>query len=114
MFTSQKIIESLFPGALLIKPVQAGALLGQSRQSTYNQVSAGRFPVQMVIDHLGRKMVRLADLAAYLDSLQVVPTKPVEPTKTQLPQGRPPKSIQVAARKLGITVPQFYAQKAVL
>ena len=52
MLTTTQLIESRFPGALLIKPTQAGALLGQSKQTCYNQVSQGRFPVNLVTDLL--------------------------------------------------------------
>lgn len=84
-----QILQEKFPGALVIRPVEAGFIIGQGQQSTYNQLSSGRFPVQMVIDHLGRKMVRLLDLANYLDGLQSMPA-PEKPKK----RGRPTKREQ--------------------
>lgn len=84
-----QILQEKFPDTLVIRPVEAGCIIGQGQQSTYNQLSSGRFPVQLVIDHLGRKMVRLLDLANYLDGLQIMPALD-KPKK----RGRPTKREQ--------------------
>ena len=104
------ILEARFPGVLVIKPVLAGSLLNQSHQSTYNQVSAGRFPVKLIVDHLGRKMVRLSDLAEYIDSLSTVEPQPTEPCNIATPKGRPTKVEQMEAQRRGITVQELRAQ----
>jgi len=107
-------LQSLFdryPGALVIKPTEAGRLLNQSRQSTYNQVCNGRFPIPMVVDHLGRKMVRITDLADYIDSMTAIQPAPTQLRKAEKPQGRPTKVEQVEAQRRGITVPELRAQR---
>lgn len=106
-----QLLESRFPGALLVKPTDAGALLNQSRQSTYNQLCQGRFPIPTVTDHLGRRMVRLLDLAAYIDGMAVAQPLPPQPRKRDKPQGRPTKVEQVEAARRGITVPELRAQR---
>lgn len=103
MNSTLALLESRYLGALLVKPTEAGRLLNQSRQSTYNQVCAGRFPISLVVDHLNRKMVRLIDLANYIDGMAAVikPLQPPEPRKNDLPKGRPIKVEQVEARMKG-------------
>lgn len=98
MNTTLALLETRYPGALLVKPTEAGRLLNQSRQSTYNQVCTGRFPIQLVTDHLNRRMVRLIDLAAYIDGMAVIQPLPPEPRKAK---GRPPKVEQVEAQRRG-------------
>ncbi|MDD5395478.1 MAG: hypothetical protein PHE17_20840 [Thiothrix sp.] len=105
--THLRIVQETFPGALLIKPVDAGKLLNQSRQSSYNQIHEKRFPVPLVVDHLGRKMVRVCDLAQYLDDLTVI--KPVaQPPKP--PKGRPKKSEQLEAQRRAISIQALRAE----
>lgn len=98
MTQSLKLISDLFPGVLLIKPVDAGRLINQSRQSSYNQVCKGRFPIPLVTDHLNRKMVRVIDLANYIDGMTVMPSVPQE---VRDKRGRPTKRQQIerAARQ---------------
>ena len=109
MFTTIQLIESRFPGALLVKPTAAGALLGQSNQSSYNQVHQGRFPVPLVCDHLGRKMVRVTDLSKFLDGLVVIPACTAKERKPIT--GRPKKSEALEAKRLGLTVYELRAQQ---
>lgn len=101
-----------YPGALVVKPTEGRRLLDQSRQSTYNQVCAGRFPIPLVIDRLNRKMVRLIDLANYIDSMTVVQPRPSEPRKNDLPKGRPTKVEEAEAKHRGCTVPELRAQRS--
>lgn len=111
--TLQSLFER-YPGALLIKPTEAGRLLNQSRQSTYNQVCTGRFPITLVVDHLNRKMVRITDFAAYIDSMTLAQPKPPQPRKAEKPKGRPTKAEQVEAQRRGITVPELRAQRSLV
>ena len=110
---TMEFLESRFPGAVLIRPSDVGALLSQSRQSSYNQVSSGRFPVPLVVDHLNRKMVRLSDLAAYLDGMQTIQPLPAEPRKQPKTLGRPTKTEQVEAGRRGLTVQELRAQSRI-
>lgn len=112
MNSALAILEARYPGALIVKPTEAGRLLNQSRQSTYNQVCNGRFPIPLVVDHLNRKMVRLTDLAAYIDGMAAIQPLPPEPRKNDLPKGRPTKEEQVEAQRRGITVPELRAQRS--
>lgn len=104
-----KLLQSRFPLALMIRPVDAGVTISQSRQSTYNQLSQGKFPVACVMDHLGRKMVRLTDLADYIDGLVAVQHQ--EATLPVKKKGRPTKAAQVDAKRLGVTVRALRAQQ---
>lgn len=92
--THFNFLTKLFPGKLLITPVEAGGVLGFSKPASYKRVcNGGRqdFPKWVICS--GRKMVRLIDFAEYLDGLTNVPTTPA-PNKCL--RGRPTKARQVA------------------
>lgn len=85
---------------LLITPVQAGDALGYAKQTTWNLLSAGEFPIPTV--QCGkRKMVRVADLVQYVDSLEPDAHTPTHPPRRP---GRPTKeeSIRREAEKKGV------------
>lgn len=108
MNSTLALLESRYPGALIVKPTEAGRLLNQSRQSTYNQVCTGRFPIPLVTDHLNRRMVRLIDLANYIDGMTTI--QPLPPV-TRKAKGRPTKVEQVEANRLGLSIRELRAQR---
>lgn len=74
---------------LLITPVKAGAAIGYAPQTTWNLLSAGEFPIPTV-QRGKRKMVRVADLVRFVDSLELntttltnQPRRPGRPTKAE-------------------------------
>lgn len=92
-----QLIQEKFPGRAIVRPVEAGRVLGWAPQTVRNRLAAGRFPVPLV--QLGNKLgVRVVDLIQFLDSpppsavpvLQV----PVEPTQAPRRPGRPRKAAQ--------------------
>lgn len=85
---------------LLITPVQAGTAIGYAPQTTWNLLSAGKFPIPTV-QRGKRKMVRVADLVRYIDGLE--PGAPA-PTEDSRRPGRPTKeeSIRREAEKKGV------------
>lgn len=103
-----ELIQDRFPGALLLKPTQAGSFLNLSKQSSYNRVARRNFPVPLVRDALGRHMVRLVDLAAYLDGLTVI--HPAQPAAKSA-RGRPSKKESIEAQHAGVSVAQLRGQK---
>ena len=98
-----QLLSERFNGALLVRPVVAGAVINMAKPSTYDRVSAGTFPLPLVYTSIGR-MVRVADIANYIDSLS-----PIMPTVTPLPgrAGRPTKVESVEAQRRGITVAEL-------
>jgi hypothetical protein len=88
-----------FPGKLLITPVEAGGVLGFSKPASYKRVcNGGRQDFCKFVICSGRKMVRLIDLAEYLDKLNSTP--PVALTPGKRARGRPTKAEEIA-RKAG-------------
>jgi len=92
--------QQLDLSTLLITPVQAGIAIGYAPQTTHNRLSTGKFPLPTV--KVGkRKMVRVADLVRFVDTLESnAPT----PTKQPRRLGRPTKdeSIRREAEKKGV------------
>lgn len=87
---------------LLITPVEAGACVGWARQTVYNKLNDDKFQIPLVKFN-GRKMVRVADLVQYVDSLESnFPT----PTKQPSRPGRPLKeeSIRREWEKKGVGI----------
>lgn len=110
MNTTLEFLSAKYPGVLFIKPVDAGKLFNQSKQSTYNQLCNQRFPVPTVTDHLSRRMIRLSDLATYIDSMAITQPLPPEPRKSDLPKGRPTKVEEGDAKRRGFaSVPMMRA-----
>jgi hypothetical protein len=64
-------LQDLFPGMLAATPQSVGlVVLQQARQTTNNQLSAGRFPFPTV--YIGRKrMVLLEDVQLVLDAAKL-------------------------------------------
>lgn len=86
---------------LLMRPVEAGRLIGMAEQTARNKVTAGKFPVEIVLSG-SRKMVRRSDLEKYVEGLKAVggppaslspATPPAEasPATVGRPRGRPRK-----------------------
>lgn len=104
-----QLLSERFGGALLVRPVVAGSVINMAKPSVYNRVSAGTFPIPLVETAVGR-MVRVADIAAYLDSLE--PVMPIKAKGEPKPKGRPTKEEQVEAQHRHITVPELRAQRS--
>lgn len=103
-----QILSEQFGGALLVRPVVAGGVINMAKPSVYNRVSAGTFPIPLVETAVGR-MVRVTDIAAYLDSL--TPIMPINAEGESKHKGRPTKEEQVEAQRRGITVPELRTQR---
>lgn len=88
---------ALSPVALFIPPVTAGAILGFKKQSTYNQIFKGTFPLALY--KIGsRRMVKQADLDFYVCNLKPMVLKGSLTVSKKL--GRPTKADQIARRNL--------------
>lgn len=84
-----------FPGRLLITPVEAGSVLGFSKQASYKRTcNGGRQDFPPFVFCSGRRMIRIVDLAEYLEHLTNVPPSPL--TSTGKRRGRPTKVEQLA------------------
>jgi len=105
-----QILFEHFKGALLVRPVDAGAVINMAKPSVYNRVCAGTFPLPLVETSIG-KMVRVTDIALYLDSL--IPLMPKAAESTPARAGRPTKVEQVKAGRLGVSVPVMRAMSQV-
>lgn len=107
--THLQILSAQFGGALLVRPVAAGQVIAMAKPSVYNRVSAGTFPLPLVETPVGR-MVRVADIAAYLDSL--TPIMPQPKTASPARRGRPGKAEEVEAKRRHISVLELRAQRS--
>ena len=98
-----EILSARHPGAVLLPFVDAGAALAMKLQTARNQLVAGVFPVPT---HKvgGRRVVRIDDLAAYIDSQTCV--APVGPRL-----GTSSKAERLAAKVAGVSVKQLRAQQ---
>lgn len=94
---------------MLVRPVVAGQVIAMAKPSVYNRVSAGTFPLPLVETPVGR-MVRVTDIASYLDSLE--PIMPIKVEREPKPKGRPTKVEQVEAQRRHLTVPELRAQRS--
>lgn len=84
-----------FPGRLLITPVEAGSVLGFSKPASYKRTcNGGRQDFPAFVFCSGRKMIRIIDLAEYLERLNNIPPSP--PALTGKRRGRPTKVEQLA------------------
>ncbi|MCC6143214.1 MAG: hypothetical protein IT368_05355 [Candidatus Hydrogenedentes bacterium] len=80
-----------FPGAAAIPLRQAGPCIGLDWRTLANREAQGR-PILPSIKVGGRRMVKLLDLAAYIDSLgQPATTPPVQAPQAKRSPGRPRK-----------------------
>lgn len=80
-----------FPGAAAIPLRQAGPCIGLDGRTLANREAQGR-PILPSIKVGGRRMVKLLDLAAYIDSLGTpVATPPAQATQEKRGPGRPRK-----------------------
>jgi len=103
------LLQERFPKHLLVKPIEAGAVLSIGKQTSYNLISKNLFPIPLVSDCLGRKMVKLVDVANYIDTLT---DNGFRVTKRSQNPGRPTKREQVEAAERGLTIGQFRDLKA--
>lgn len=96
-----------FGGALLIRPAMAASIIGMARQTLYNQIAVGTFPIPLLKTSTGRK-IKVSDLANYIDSLQQIPiAKPAAPVQA----GRPNRVEQASAKARGLSVREYRAQQ---
>lgn len=66
--TTLDLLLRQFGGAHLVTIRQSGLVIGLQPQTSYNLVSRGKFPLPLV-DTGGKRMVRVVDIAKYIDSL---------------------------------------------
>jgi hypothetical protein len=95
------IITKQFPGKALLKLTEAGTLLGMSKGTCYNKKCRGEFPVPVF--YMDKKpMVRVLDLAHYLDRGEVVktPVGPFDEVHKPKKVGRPTKVEQMRKARL--------------
>ena len=69
---------------LLMPPVEAGRLIGMAAQTARNKVTAGKFPIEIVLVG-SRKMVRRADLEKYVEGLEAIGGQLTGPTSARPP-----------------------------
>lgn len=97
MSVTLELLLKRFDNALMVRPVVAGQILAMAKPTVYNSLSKGNFPVTTVDTRMGR-MVRVADLAEYIDSLTpILPTQ--KPAKGRT--GAPTKAEREKARQMG-------------
>lgn len=89
MSQTLQLLLAQFNNAHVVTIKQAGAAIGLQQQTTYNQVHARRFPIPLV-DGGGKRMVRVIDIAAFIDGL----TPCQKPIKAK--RGRPTRKKQAA------------------
>lgn len=99
-------LQGLFPGRASILAIEAGrATFGWADQTTRNRLTAGKFPIP-TYSLGGHRMVRLDVLAAFMD-------KASGTTASQSRRGRPPKVVEVEAKRMGLSVKEYRAQQAI-
>lgn len=103
-----QLLAKQFDGALLVRPVLAGSVINMAKPTVYNRISSGTFPLPIVETSYG-KMVRVADIAAYLDSLTPIISDACEMSPHR--KGRPTKREQVEAEKRNMTVKELRASR---
>jgi hypothetical protein len=107
--TTLQILIERFNGVLMVRPVVAGYVVNMAKSSVYNRLSLGTFPLPVVETATGL-MVRLSDLATYIDGLTpTMPIREVKPCPSN--KGRPKKIVQLSAQRLGLSVSEYYARK---
>ncbi|AOJ14118.1 hypothetical protein DF161_19885 [Burkholderia stagnalis] len=84
------MLETLFPGLLLIPVVKAGECLSLAEQTTRNKLHCGTFPVKTVMLG-GKRLVKKTDLADYITELGA----------EKRPRGRPTKAAILARERGG-------------
>lgn len=104
MSQTLQLLLAQFNNAHVVTIKQAGAAIGLQQQTTYNQVHTRRFPIPLV-DGGGKRMVRVIDIAAFIDGLT--------PSQKHLKahRGRPTKAEQVI--KMRAMVAQAIAKDGV-
>ena len=68
MSQTLQLLLAQFNNAHIVTIKQAGAAIGLQQQTTYNQIHTRRFPIPLV-DGGGKRMVRVIDIAAFIDGL---------------------------------------------
>jgi len=71
MSQTLELLQKQFPNRLIVRPVEAGQVIGLANKTTYNQISAGLFPLPLV-RMSSAKGVRLLDIADYIDNLRII------------------------------------------
>lgn len=77
------LLETLFPGRLLIRATEAGECLSLAEQTTRNKLHAGTFPLKTVLLG-GKRLVKKTDLARYIDELGIDKKQRGRPTKASV------------------------------
>lgn len=80
---------------ILLTPVEAGAACGWAKQTVYNKLSQGDFPIPLV-EFGNRKMVRTSDLMEFIARLHALSG---EAAKTPCKIGRPTKAESIRRRE---------------
>jgi predicted DNA-binding transcriptional regulator AlpA len=93
-------------GAHVININQAGAALGLKKQSTYNSIQKKTFPLP-IVEVGGRRVVRLLDLANFLDGLTSA-RRPGRPSHKE----REARRLAAEAAKRGLSVQELQAQSS--
>lgn len=81
----------------IIRPIEAGRLVGFGDQSGCKLPFPGKFPIPTVLVGI-RKMVRVADLSGYITGLSA--TAPTEPAAPARRPGCSPRSFSWLAREV--------------
>lgn len=77
-------LSLLFPGRVLLTPAEAAhAAFGWATQTARDALYKKTFPLPLVVLPSGKKMVRIDDLAAFLDDQAKRPVKRGRPTKAE-------------------------------
>lgn len=96
-----------FNGAHIVRINQAGAAIGLRPQSTYNAIQKKTFPLT-VVEVGGRRVVRLLDIANYLDGLTPA-RRPGRPSHKE----RATRKLTAEATKRGLSVQELQAQSSI-
>lgn len=77
-------LSLLFPGRVLLTPAEAAhAAFGWATQTARDALYKKTFPIPLVVVPSGKKMVRIEDLADFLDNKVRRPVKRGRPTKAE-------------------------------
>lgn len=77
-------LQTLFPRQLVVPAVQAGECLDLAHQTTRNKIHDGTFPLKTFVIG-GKRLVKITDLAEYIERLGQEKPK----------RGRPPKALKL-------------------
>lgn len=103
MSTTLQLLLARFPGAVQIPFSSAATAIGMAVQTGRNQLVRGTFPVR-TIKLGGRRMVRLDDLAKYLDGAARTSGE------SGKRRGAPTKEERLEAKRRGVSVRELRAE----